>query len=164
MKVAELLAEEIAREPEQVAARERGQEPPREVSAKEERRPRGKGREQDRRHVEGGDRAGGERDRREQKCEPGHRRRPDEVAPVRRPEHMRHERVVPVEHGVRPPAERPDEELRVAARSDQIAPEVREHRDREVRERDGEVGDSGHERVPSRLPVPVTRTDPKIQG
>ena len=76
--------------------------------------------------------------------------RPDEVAPVRRPERVRDERVLPCSTACGHQAERPDEELRVAAAADQVAPEVRQHGDREVGERDGEV----RRRRPRSRPAP----------
>ncbi len=62
-----------------------------------------------------------------------------------RPEQVSDERVLPVQHRVRPPAERPDEQLRVAAAADEIAPEVVEDGNAEVRERDGEIDAAGGE-------------------
>ena len=91
-------AEHVAREAEQVAAGERGPERPREVAAEQERGPGGERRQQDRGGVVRGDRPRGQRDRREQQREPGDRRRPGEVAAVRRPEDVRDERVVAVQH------------------------------------------------------------------
>ena len=82
---------------------------------------------------------------------------------MRRPEGMGHERVLPVQHRVRPPGERPGEELGIAARADQVAPEVRQHRNREEGERDGEVRDAGRECLPSSAsgstsPRPILRS------
>ena len=133
------LTEHVAREAEQVAARERGPERARQMTAEQERRPRRERRHQDRGDVVGGDRAGEERYGRERKREPRNRRDPREVEADRRPDRVREDRVLPVENRVRPPAERPDEDLRVGAEADPVAAWMGGDRDAEVQERDRKV-------------------------
>ena len=148
LQVRELVSEHVARKPEQVAARERGPERTRQVAAEQKGARRRERRQEDGGDVVGGRRAGRQRHRREQQGEPRHRGRPDEVAPGRRPERGRDEGIQAVQERVRPPAERPDEELRVAAAADQIAVEVRQNRDREVRDGEREIAAAGERNGP----------------
>ena len=112
----ELLSDEIAREAEEIPAGERRPERAGHVPAEEERRPRGERREQDRGGVVRGDGSGGQGHRRQQQREPRDRGRPRPGCCRAASRAPGDERVVAVQHRVRPPAERPGEELRVAAR------------------------------------------------
>jgi len=62
---------------------------------------------------------------------------------------VREDRVLPVEDRVRPPAERPDEDLGVAAEADPVAAWMRDDRQAEVQEGDPEIR---RERDGARLP------------
>ena len=52
---------------------------------------------------------------------------------------MRDDRVLPVQDSMRPPGERPDEDLRVGAAPDPVAAEVRGDRQSEIQKGKGEI-------------------------
>ena len=89
VQVVELLAEQVAREAEQVPARERGPERPCEVPAEQERRPGGERRHRIAAMLYDGDGPNGERHAARGAARARARRRPGEVVAVRRPEHVR---------------------------------------------------------------------------
>ncbi len=108
------LADDVRREAEQEAGDERRGRVPRQAAGEEKRRPR-----RERRCREGGEVVGedgperlGHRGQHE-----GERRRgrdPREIHPVRHPDDVRDERIVPVRDRVRPPEKRPHEDRLVA--------------------------------------------------
>ena len=139
-----LLAEHVAREAEQVAADERRPERAGQVAAEQERRPGG-----ERRHQHGGDVVGrrpapaAASAARTSSARPGAVVVQARLTPSGAQTAWRDERVLPVQDRVRPPAERPDEDLRVVerrctgARLDQQAqPEIEQRQS-------GERGEGG---------------------
>ena len=96
-------------------------------------------------------RARNERDRRRQESQPRHRRRPRKVLTDRRPDRVRHNRVLPMKDRVGPPRERPHQDGRVRALADQVAARVGCDRDAEVQERDSQVRREDQTFAPYRL-------------
>ncbi len=133
------LAQHVAREPEEEAAEERGNEAACQVAAEQERGPGGERGQERRGDVVGGDRPESERQRREEQREPWYRRRPGEVDAARRPDRVREERVLAVQDRVRPPGKRPDEDLRIGPVPDVLQPRLDQQPQSEVEERDQAV-------------------------
>ena len=136
----ERAAEHVGREAEETAADERRPRRVGHVAAEQKRRPGGERRHQECGHVVGDDRAGRERQRRERHCEPRRALGPGEVDPVRHPDRLRHQRVLAVQDRMRPPRERPDEDLRIGSEASYVvAARMGEDPDAEHEDRDGGV-------------------------
>ncbi len=139
--VRELCRHQVAREAEDPAGRKRRPGRSGEAAREQERGPGGERRHQDRGDVVGEDGPEEERERCEGERKPGDARRPRQVEPAGRPDLVGVDRVEPVQDRVRPPGERPDEDLRVGEEpADHVALRVRGDREPEKEERDGEVG------------------------
>ncbi len=134
-----LLTQEIAREAEEVAPGKRGPERLRQPAAEQERRPRRERGHEHRGDVIRDDRPEEKRHRGKEQRETGHRRRPGQVQPSRRPHDVRVEGILAVEDRVRPPREGPDEELRVDVGAEVVRPRREHEAQAEEDERQNEV-------------------------
>ncbi len=153
------VPELVAREAEEVAADRGRPETADEMPAEQVRSPCRERRHQHRGHVVGGNRTDRCRERRKDDRKCRRRRRPGQVHAARRPEHMLDERILEVLERVEPPAERPDEDLRIVGQADVLVPGL--DQDPEPEEREGERAEPAeHPEVrPPAAPLGLARRD-----